>query len=97
MRIVITEAAGLTPIVLDNAKAVILAADDGKTDDAVPCIAYGDRQQLMHLAAVILNSIRFKLGKSSFDAVVKAARSSANVDDVTNVARVSATERGAAE
>jgi hypothetical protein len=88
MRVVITEAPGLTPVVLDRLKAVILAADDGANDSAVPCIAHGDPQRLAELAAVILTSIRVKLGERAFAAVVQAAKApTGRIQDVTNQAR----------
>lgn len=74
MKIVISGMAGSGPVVLDGIKALLLAGDDGRKDGSAPCIAQGDRRALAQLAAVVLASVRMKLGDDAFRAVVSAAQ-----------------------
>lgn len=87
MRIVITDVPDMKPLVLEGIQAVILAADDGADDGASPVIARGDPYRLAQLAAVVLASIRQKLGANAFEAVVKAARGISG-EDITDAVRL---------
>lgn len=85
MRIVITGMPGSGPVALEGLQAVILAADDGSKDGAAPCIAHGSTRMLASLAAIVLISVRRKLGDATFEAVVRAARASNDeANDVTD-------------
>lgn len=85
MRIAISQIDGSNPVVLEGMKAVILAADDGGKDGTCPCVAHGDSLMLARLAALVLVSIRHRLGEKTFESVVAAARKAdMNVEDITN-------------
>lgn len=85
VRIVITGMSGSAPAVLENMSAVILAADDGSADGAAPLIAHGSPQRIAQLAAVVLISIRQKLGAKAFERVVRAAReATGTMEDVSS-------------
>ncbi len=86
MRILITDMPGSKPVELRRLNAVLLAASDDTADGAAPCVAHGTNQQLAHLAAVILISIRTKIGSAAFESVVRGARSSKqHATDITHV------------
>ncbi len=91
MRIVITEAPGVKPLVFENMDALIFAAFDSAMDGSTPVFAHGSRKQLAHLAAVILSSIKTKFGDDVFYAVVRGARQPVRypevVEDITESTR----------
>lgn len=88
MRIAIQGIDGAQPVVLEGMKAVILAADDGGADGTCPCVAHGDPLMLARLAALVLVSIRDRLGEKTFESVVSAARKAQiDVEDITDRVR----------
>lgn len=75
MKIVIRDMPGTNDaVVLESVTAVLIAALDGESNAAAPSIAYGTRAQVAELAVAVLQSIRLKLGASTFEAIILVAR-----------------------
>lgn len=88
MRIVITDIPGSNAAVIENMRAVLLAADDGSSDRAAPIVAHGSPQRIAQLAAVILVAVRSKMGEDAFEKVIAAARAATvDINDVSDAFR----------